>query len=120
MEDDETVATVSAATMSLHRNSLYSFTIDDDPVIATNCIYVDFHSDRIEAHIAEEETAYCIKKLIEGVRKSKVNVSLTLFSTKGKPSDTITFPAKIETFSSILSMENIKEITKWIVILTPL
>lgn len=120
MEDDETVATVNAATMSLHRNSLYAFTIDNDPVIATNCLYVDFNSARIEAHILEEETAYCIKKLIEAVSKKRVNVSLTLYNKKGKPSDTITFPAKIESFSSVLSMENTNEITKWIVILTPL
>ena len=118
MEDDATAPLIDGM-QGRHRNNLYTLTIDDDPVIARNCLLVRFNIDNIEVHIIEEEDAQCIKKLITASKKGTVKVSLTLFSTTGKASDTINFSAKIASFGTEFSWDNTNDITKWIVTLTP-
>ena len=78
MEDDATAPLIDN-TQGRHRNSLYTFTIDNDPVIARNCLFVHFDMNRIEAHIAEDDDAHCIKKLIMSSKQESSKVSLTLF-----------------------------------------
>lgn len=118
MEDDATAPLIDSM-QGRHRNNLYTLTIDDDPVIARNCLFVRFDINQVEAHITEDEDAHCIKKLILASKAKSVKVSLTLYSKTGKPSDTISFPAKVENFSSEFSWDNTNEVTKWIVTLTP-
>lgn len=119
MEYNDESAPIVDDRKDLHRNNLYICTLDGDEILGQHCCFADLNLTNLELHFYETETAYCIKKLVELSTKEAVTVGLTLYGVTGKPSETLAFIGKITGLKSTFSWDNVAELTKWVVHVTP-